>query len=237
MGLYAAAAKMAMLLTLLSGAFQVAWGPFSLSVYREPDAGQTFNWVLKSFVVIVCLTVLTVTLFAENLLNLLVTERYAGGAILVFPLLMGLAIQATSWITEIGIGLSKRSYLSLSAYLAAIISTAVGIKLLTPEFGLIGVGLGALLGQIAKALIASWLAQQAHPLPWDYAPVVLVLLVTLIGGLVAVWLRISQSIILSNIALGLSSLSVLGIGWMIVLKRDDRARLRKYIFARPQLGK
>lgn len=104
----------------------------------------------------------------------LATDRYLGAVAVVFPLAMGLAIQATSWITVIGIGISKRSYLHLYAYSVAIAATLTGIWLLAPLFGLLGVGLGVLLGQVMKALISSWLAQRAYRLPWHYTPVIIV---------------------------------------------------------------
>ncbi len=225
MGLYAAATKMAMLIALLVSAFQTAWGPFSLSLHKQADAARTFNWVLKLFVVGICLAVLFITLLSQPLIHFLATDRYASAAIVVFPLVMGLAIQATSWITEIGIGLSKRSYLSLFAYSVAILVTLIGIWLLTPLFGLLGVGLGVLLGHMAKAFVASWLAQRAHPLPWHYGPVVLVLFVTLMGGLVATWLQVEHGSFPANTAIIMSMLSVLGVGWLAVLNKNDRQRV------------
>ena len=41
LGIYAAGTKIAMLLTLVTQAFQMAWGPFSLAIYKEPDAART----------------------------------------------------------------------------------------------------------------------------------------------------------------------------------------------------
>lgn len=108
-----------------------------------------------------CVAALKLTLLAQPLIVFLATDRYLGAVVVVFPLAMGLAIQVTSWITEIGIGISKRSYLHLYAYSVAIAATLTGIWLLAPLFGLLGVGLGVLLGQVMKALISSWLAQRA----------------------------------------------------------------------------
>jgi O-antigen/teichoic acid export membrane protein len=54
LGLYAAATKIAMLIGLLVNAFQTAWGPFSLSIHKQSDAAQTYNWVLKLFSLGMC---------------------------------------------------------------------------------------------------------------------------------------------------------------------------------------
>lgn len=146
LSLYAAGTKLAMLIGLLVSAFQIAWGPFSLSLYKQADAGHTYNWVFKLFALAVCLAALALTLLAQPLIVLLATDRYIGADVVVFPLVMGLGIQATSWITEIGIGISKRSHLSLHAYEMALVVTLAGILLLTPIFGLLGVGWGGSIG-------------------------------------------------------------------------------------------
>lgn len=224
-GLYAAATKIAMLISLVVGAFQTAWGPFSLSLYKQADAAQTFNWVLKLFVVVICLSALFITLLAQSLIHVIATDRFAGAAIVVFPLVMGLAIQATSWITGIGIDLSKRSFLSLFAYSAALLTTLIGIWLFTPLFGLMGVGLGVLLGHLIKAIAASWLAQRAYPLPWQYGPVLLVLAVTLVGGFAATWFQVEYGSYPANTAIVLTMFSVLGVGWFAVMNKNDRQRI------------
>ena len=225
LGLYAAATKIAMLVALLVGTFQVSWGPFSLALYKQADAGQTYNWVLKLFVVGICLAVLATTLLAQPLIHFFATDRYAGAAIVVFPLVMGLAIQATSWITEIGIGLSKRSYLNLYAYTAAILVTLSGIWLLVPRYGLLGIGLGVMFGHVARAMMASWLAQRAYPLPWHYVPVFVVLVVTMVAGFFATWMQTEYSLLGLGVAIFISMSLVLLVGWLVVLNQVERKRV------------
>ena len=189
LGLYAAAAKVAMLIGLLVSSFQTAWGPFSLSLYKQADAGQTYNGVLQLFAMGACVVALVIAGLAQPLLRVLAGARYEGAAWVVFPLVMSLAVQATSWITEIGIGISKRSYLSLYAYAALLVVTLVSISVLGPRFGLVGVGVGVLLGQTIKGIVASALAQRAYPLPWSYGPVLFLLGLTLVTGFTAAWLQ------------------------------------------------
>lgn len=222
LGLYAAATKIAMLIGLLVGAFQTAWGPFSLSLYKQDDAGETYNRVFKLFALGVCLVALMITSLAQPLIHFLATDRYSGAIIVVFPLVMGLAIQATSWITEIGIGISKRSYLNLYSYTLSILSTLVGIWFLTPIFGLLGVGIGVLIGQIVKALAASWLAQQAYPLPWQYTPVLIVIGLTLFMGFLSLWIGNEFGMMTTNIMLGLSVILIILIGWRFLLNSSER---------------
>ena len=48
LGLYAAGAKVGMLISLPMAAFEIAWGPFALSIFKEKDASESFRHVLRS---------------------------------------------------------------------------------------------------------------------------------------------------------------------------------------------
>ncbi|KKO11862.1 lipopolysaccharide biosynthesis protein [Pseudohongiella sp.] len=229
LGLYAAGTKIAMLVGLAVTAFQTAWGPFSLSLYKQEDAGETYNLVLKFFVLGMCVIVCVLTLMAQPLIKLLATDRYIGAVVLVFPLVMGLAIQATSWITEIGVSIAKRSYLNLYAYFLAVIATLASIMLLAPHFGLLGVGLGVMIGHIVKAIVASWLAQRVYPLPWHYSPVVKILGLTLLFGLLAKWLEHHWGAVAYNIAMITGMIAVLCMGWSVLFNPEERRGLIAFL--------
>jgi O-antigen/teichoic acid export membrane protein len=225
LGLYAAATKIAMLIGLLVSAFQTAWGPFSLALYKQADAGHTYNWVLKLFALGMCVSALVLTLLAQPLIHFLATDRYSGAIIVVFPLAMGLAIQATSWITEIGIGIAKRSYLNLYAYAIAVVATLGSILLLAPVLGLFGVGLGVLVGHVSKAFISSWLAQRAYRLPWHYVPVISLMSATLGFGLATTWLGQQYGTGANSLALIASLLTVLLMGWGVLFNKSERSQI------------
>jgi O-antigen/teichoic acid export membrane protein len=232
LGLYAAGIKVAMLLGLFVSAFQIAWGPFSLSLYKQADAGHTYNWVFKLFAFAVCLAALTLTLLAKPLIVLLATDRYMGAVVVVFPLAMGLAVQATSWITELGIGLSKRSHLNLYAYLVSLGVSLGAIWLLAPMLGLLGVGLGVLLGHLAKAIVASWLAQRAYPLPWSYTPVVALMAATIAVGLGAAWLGQYFGDHVQAVTMAASIPVVAVAGWRLLFTARERGAMWELVVRR-----
>lgn len=232
LGLYAAGTKIAMLTSLVVSSFQVAWGPFSLSLYREHNAIETFNSVLKVFSFAMCIFVLLLALIADQVILTLASSRYAGAVVVVFPLAMGLAIQAVSWITEIGIGIAKRSYLNIYSYVIALLVTLASILLFAPFLGLVGVSLGVLFGHISKAVISSWLAQRAHPLSWQYFKVATLLAVTLAIGLVAIWTDFQFGRIAYRLTLTLDLLFVLGYGWTSVIDKPEQQRFLRYISKR-----
>jgi O-antigen/teichoic acid export membrane protein len=227
LGLYAAGTKIAMLMGLVVTAFQTAWGPFSLSIYKQADAAHTYNWVLKIFALGVCVVVFVLSMVAQPVIHFLASDRYAGAMVVVFPLSMGLAIQATSWITEIGIGIAKRSYLNLYAYLFFIGGTLGGIFLLAPVLGLMGVGLGVLIGHAVRAITSSCLAQRAYPMSWQYRPAVNMLGFTLFWGLGAVLSgRILGPVAYISILL-IGLLALLFFSWLFLFTRFEKQRFKE----------
>ena len=232
LGLYAVATKIAILIGLVVSAFQTAWGPFFLSLHKQANAAVTFNLVLKGFTFFMCLMVLTLTLLSKPLILILASDRYVDAAVVVFPLAMGLAIQAVGWITDIGIGLSMRSYLSLYAYAAALVTTVIGIVVLVPVLGLLGAGVGVMSGFLVRAVVASWLAQRSYPLPWNYAPTVTVMSMTILMGLLATWIGQHWGAPAQAVTLGVCIAGLLVLGWNGLLTAAERRQVRDYVGAR-----
>ena len=232
LGLFAAGAKVAALILLPIQAFQLAWGPFSLAIFRQPDAAATYSVVLKLFAMGIALAVLVTTFCGEALVVFLASERYAGAGAVVLPLALGLAVQATGWITGIGVGLSKKSYLSLYAYVVFLSTSAAGILLLGGMFGLVGVGWGACLGYCSKALAEGWLAQRAYPLSWPYRRVLGILIITLCLGLLQQAVSSHLGIVWGT-AILLLNVGVLSCAaWVLLLSGDERDRARGLIETR-----
>ncbi|OQX05490.1 MAG: hypothetical protein BWK76_27425 [Desulfobulbaceae bacterium A2] len=232
LGLYAAGTKIAVLLGLVINSFQTAWGPFSLALFRQPDVAYTYNWVLKIFSLVMCVSVLVITVIAQPLIRMMASERYVGAVVVVFPLALGLAIQALSCITEIGIALSKRSYLNLYVYPLSLVATLGGIVIFASVWGLVGVAMGVLLGQSIRALAASWLAQRVFPLPWQYAPVLCVVTLTCCIGFGTIWLGAVCGEMARLVALWIGIVAVLLVGWKAMCTKTDKHRLLELVRGR-----
>jgi O-antigen/teichoic acid export membrane protein len=225
LGLYAAGTKVAMLIGIVVGAFQTAWGPFSLSLHRQADAAETFNSVLKIFVWLMSAVVLGIGLLAAPILDFLASDRYTPAAAIVFPLAMGLAIQATGWITEIGIVIAKKSAYTLYANVLALVCTICGILLLAPAMGLWGVGVGVMIGHAARATLSAWLAQKVYPQPWQYGRVVTLLSLSFAVGLFATWAQHTWGAWAQTLCFAIGLLLVITAGWGFLLSRSERLRV------------
>jgi O-antigen/teichoic acid export membrane protein len=221
-GLYAAGAKIAMLLSMLVQAFQTAWGPFALAIHKEQDAVQTYNWVLKVFTIGICVAVMVTSAAADLLIRILATKSFLGASVVVFPMAMGLAIEAIGWVTEIGSGLAKNSRYSLYSYLSFVLTATMGVYLLAPFFGMVGVAVGVLVGQVIRTLVAANLAQRAFPIPWDYRGVAAVVGITITVGFVGVFVRSQLGPIEAITWFGIGSIATGLLGWYVLFSYHER---------------
>jgi O-antigen/teichoic acid export membrane protein len=229
LGLYAVGVKVATLMGLLITAFQTAWAPFSLSLFKQPDAAMTYNWVLKIFALMACVMSFLLTIFGGILIHLLATDRYAPSALIVFPLAIGLAIQGTSWITEIGITISKRSEFGLLGYACMIAVTFIMIIVLAPRLQLWGVALAVMMGHCSKALIASLLAQRIHPLAWNYRPVLSLFGVSIAVGTTGTFVGQYYSTAMANGIYLCGLIIVLISGCFVLFSADERRKMMNVI--------
>jgi O-antigen/teichoic acid export membrane protein len=225
LGDYAVATKIALVVGLVINAFQTAWGPFSLSIYKQTNAIETYNTVLKIFSISICIATLVITIIAGPLVSIFASNQYNGAEFLVFPLVMGLSIQGISWVTELGIGISKKTYLNFYSYLGNIVVTMTGIVIGIPIFGLLGVGLAVMFGFTAKALIASYLAQKVYPMHWHYGKIVTLISSTMGIGILAVWLQYNFSYAVSISVLLIGIVITLFVGWFVIFNFDEKRNI------------
>jgi O-antigen/teichoic acid export membrane protein len=225
LGLYAAGTKVALLISLPIQAFQMAWGPFSLAIHKEADAAATYNWVLKSLALGLCMFVLFLSASAEVLLRFLATHRFDGAAAVVFPLALGQAFQAIGWIPAIGISVARRTLFNLYAYLLYLGISATAIFLFARSIGVIGIAYGVLLGFAAKAVLEVEFSRRIWPLQWHLRGVTTLAAATLCLGLFAQWISTMASsawasgfLLIAAPALGL-------LGWLQLFSASERSRV------------
>jgi O-antigen/teichoic acid export membrane protein len=226
LGLFAAGTKIAMLAAIFAQAFQTAWGPFSLSLHKEPDVVRTYNLVLKGFALFMCLMVLFLSLSARPVLKLLAGDRYSAAALIVFPLSLGVAVQAIGWISEIGIGLSKKTYFSLASYTLYFFATMGGVWFLGNLWGFFGVALGVLFGHACKSLLTSWISYRVYPLEWDFKTPLLIITATFFGGLLGAFTTATCGNLIGTLTFTCIALLLLILSWFKALTAYERSRVR-----------
>ncbi|WP_431299210.1 lipopolysaccharide biosynthesis protein [Tabrizicola sp. BL-A-41-H6] len=226
LGLYAAGAKITMLFGLFAFAFQSAWEPFALSIGKRPDAQSTYNLVLKILVLLSCLLVLALSSIARPMIVFLASEKYVEAAVIVFPLLMALAVESISWITEIGLILQRRTGLKLVAYILGTLAFVVAMFVLTPAFELVGVSIAVLFGSVVRTVVLTLMASRVSNLKWDTTSFIIIVPLTVLSGAIMIYADNEYGLAASLGTFAAATVILLTLAYTVVLSSDERQKLK-----------
>ena len=222
LGQYAAAAKLVSILAVVVQAFQAAWGPLALSVRKQEMADETYSIIAKIFVIAICLCALLMTYFGKLALILVASDRYQEAYILILPMAMGMAIQATGMITGLGIQISLRSHYQIVSQIIFSIVAAILISHLTNYFGIVGTAYAVLLSIVIRTLTASALGQYAHPIKWPFRAICSTLVATFLLGTTLNLLQINFDQWVSGVFILLSLVVLIYGSWSFSLTCNEK---------------
>ena len=169
-GLYSVAATIASGVALITGAFQMAWGPFAFSIYREKESADVYSEVLSLYAVIGCFLGTIVSLFAPLVLRVLTTREYFQSASCIPFLVFSFIIIGSTYIVGIGSGIVKRSTpIAIGIFVGASINIILNF-LLIPRFGKEGAAIATLLSYLCVFIYRYPVSQKDYQIPyriWD----------------------------------------------------------------------
>lgn len=165
-GVYAIAASLTTGITLVTTAFQMAWGPFALSILKEQAAGLVYSKVFSLYALLGSLLGTAVSLFRHYLLAIFTTPDYYGAASSIPFLASAFVVIGTTYIFSTGPAIVKRSMpVAASIFIGAGINTALNL-LLIPAFGKDGAAVATLAAYSCAAVYLYSASQRLYPIPY-----------------------------------------------------------------------
>lgn len=179
-GLFSVATSLAAGLGLLTGAFQMALGPYALSIQHQPDARATYADILTFLLVGGMALAVGLSVFAREVLVLLTTPLYLDAAVAVPFLAANVVAVSVSYIASLGCWIGKRTGgLAWTTSVGAVVNIVAGLALV-PRFGIIGASAAVLTGQCVYVGLLFWAAHRVYPIPYRWREI------AVIGGVSAV---------------------------------------------------
>lgn len=165
LGLLALAGKIGELaLMVFSGPVDNVWSPYALTVFNDANGPKKIGAVYTKFVAMYVFMALGVSLAAPIGVSLLAKSDYGFAARLVPIIALGWVFNVLTTLSDIGILISKKTWMKpLASGLASVIAVALQF-LLTPRFGVIGAAAGTALTYMALFLIIRTIGQRVYPM-------------------------------------------------------------------------
>ncbi len=181
-GLYAVALKIASVFQLIGTAFRMAWNPFFWETYENnPNHREVFVKVQKEVSVMVLMVVLIITLFSKEIIIILTTESYFASFQLIG--LISLSVVITSIIlplTGIGPGITKKTEYNTLIYFLGLGVNIVSLFFIVPAFGIIGVPISMLLGNITLLIVGWYNSERLYNIGFKKLSMLINMVITLV---------------------------------------------------------
>lgn len=170
LGLYSIGFRIAFVAGLLIIGFRGALTPLIYTYYREADTPRQLALIFRLFIFLVLLVFLVLSLFAIDIVQLLTTEPFYGGSVVVVFLVPAILL-TNMYIFAPGIGIAKKThYLIWINLLGALLNLLLNM-LLIPPLGIVGAGLATLISSMAIFAMYMITSQKLYHVPHYWPPI------------------------------------------------------------------
>lgn len=188
LGIYAVGYKVANLLNFPISAFQTAWGPFYLSIFKDENNKETFNNILIIFSSVILTLTTVLALFSDYIIKVFASSKYIEAQPIILPLLLSIAVTSIKDVTTIGIDLSMKTVYRIYAMTIRLFTTLVCIYLFIDPLGILGVALALLMGSLAHFIFEVYQSQKIYSLKFSFKGSLVIFMATVIAGVSGNWI-------------------------------------------------
>lgn len=226
LGIYALGLKVVTVLLIIDRGIQTAWGPFAYATFRDPNAGNTFNLILKFFSITLSAVVLLLVTFEKALIHLFGSEDYNDSHIVVVVLGFALVARSLTAISGIGIELSKKTEYHIISYAIGIIVGFLLMDSLAYPFGILGVAFGFMVSRLIVFVSEGIFSNYTHNSKINYLSPLFLMVIALVFGLIidsfydySMWIQVVIGLLMTGV--------FLLIVWSFFFSKQQQETLRK----------
>jgi len=199
-GIYSAAYKLGMFMSLIVASFRFAWHPFFLSIANREDAKRIYAKILTYFLYITLWAFLVISVFINLLVKIriksftLLGQEYWSGINIIPYVLFAYILYGVYVNFIIGIYLKKKSgYLPYITGISALTNILLNIVLI-PRIGILGAAIATTFSYGVMALILYFLVQRIYYIQYEWIRIVKLLCVTALLFYIGYYVEIGNEI-------------------------------------------
>jgi O-antigen/teichoic acid export membrane protein len=167
-GIYSAGARISSIVILFSASFQMAWGPYALSIQHDDGAREKYSRGLLVFVCAALAGGTAITIFARQILVVLAQPKYYAAEEVIGLLVLATVAYGAYLVANIGLLITKKTTLtSFAIAVGALVNIGLNFMLI-PKFGMMGAAAATLVAYFAAFVLLYGFSQKYYPI--DYRP-------------------------------------------------------------------
>lgn len=199
-GLYAAAAKIALLLNLYTVAFNYAAEPFFFNNAKEDKEKKAYGQVALAFTIVCVIVIISIVTFS-GLIQYLVGEQYRASLYIVPWLLFAYFFLGLYYNVAIWFKLSDKTIVgAIISVFGAVITLMVSIYFL-PKVGTIASAYAAVITYGFMIVAGYFTGQKYYPIEYPIKKILIYVLVAIVMTVSLVWMRNENNILSTVVGL------------------------------------
>ena len=167
LGLYGIGFRLSSSVGLVMVGFQGALTPLIYTHYQAPETPRQIAVIFRAFCFFALLLFFGLAIFAKEILWLLTTPEYYSAADVILFLVPAILV-SNMYIFAPGIGIAKKTHLTLWINVCGAILNTGFNYLLIPLFGIQGAGAATLMGYIFVFASNVFFSQRFYPVPHEW---------------------------------------------------------------------
>ena len=171
-GIYAAAAKIALLMSIFVTAYNYAAEPFFFNQYDREDAPYIYAQMTRAFAWIGSLAFLVITLFLPQFQHI-VDASYRGLMYVVPIMLLGFLFLGLYYNVAVWYKVSDHTRFGAVVSLIGVAITFAVNLILIPRLGVVASAWASLACYASMLIVCWWLGRSRYPIPYQWGRIVL----------------------------------------------------------------
>jgi O-antigen/teichoic acid export membrane protein len=231
-GLYAIGVRLSGVLVLITFAFQRAWMPFVFSRFSQPNAKFLFSRIFDYYMLVLLSFAAFISIYAKEILKIITQPVYISSHIVVGILCLSLVVMAARSFFEIGINISKKTYLTTLTVTIGVIVNLILNFILISKYGMMGAAASTLVSYTFTSVLTFFIANKYYPIRYDFLKLSKLVFIVLIAIALGIVMEINNLALSIGIKFILFILYIIAIPLLGIIDRSEllylRASLYKY---------
>jgi O-antigen/teichoic acid export membrane protein len=167
-GLYAVAAKFAMLIALMVEVFRKAWWPIAMDMLHKKEGPEFFRIVSLWYIVAGTIGAIILTIISPYLVDYLTTDAYKESWKIVGILCWGSVFYGFYLLSGLGMFYSKKTHLTIYTYGGGAILNILLNYILIPILGLFGAAFATILSLLLANIVGMVISSRYYKIDWHW---------------------------------------------------------------------
>ncbi len=168
-------------------AFQMAWGPFALSLQKNEKAKEIYAEMFRVYISAASLLAMALFLFAPEILDLFTSESYHSASYITGILGYNIVLTGTVYVASIGLNIVKTNIPYVKTVITGALLNIALYYLLIPAFSSEGAAIAILAGQTVRCIFLFSAAQKRYPIPYNFRYAIIVPAVSFFAGITTLY--------------------------------------------------